>query len=378
MTPKIISSASLSSDDPYDDIDALFWSMYTMPISVGNPPLNLTAIVDTSWSPMFIPSANCTLDPSERPYCRVHHLYNSTLSSTYRANLTSARVYYTGPAGFYTYGKVSQDSIHVAGVEIKSQTFEEAIQLRPDAGTNDELFDTVFGLALFQTVDGGNWSDFTAPSPFQNMIEQGLLDENVFTLKFPRTREEKGEITLGGLPSNLRQEDLIEMPLNHKIDDSEEVWKFYAMNGWQVSLSRMTMAFNSSNASIPVLDKPQVAVISSSFPWIGLPTDVAARANKAIGLDYAFHWVNCTTRPQLPNWTINFEPGNQSITLTPWDYLIQAYDYRIKEDICVSAFYDLGKYGDKGFVLLGAPFLDGLYSVFNADRKSISFGNRPL
>jgi saccharopepsin len=60
--------------------------------------------------------------------------------------------------------------------------------------------------------------------------------------------------------------------------------------------------------------------------------------------------------------------------LTPWDYLIEDYLYGFQELRCVSTFYTLGSV-DEGYILLGAAFLNGLNAVFNADRKSISFGN---
>ncbi|KAF2183623.1 acid protease [Zopfia rhizophila CBS 207.26] len=354
----------------------MFFSLYTTPISIGNPPLRLTATVDTSWSTLFIPSVNCTYDPGHSKFCITHPLYNSSLSSTYRADLTPASVLYIG---LHTWGNVSQDSVHVAGMEIKGQLFEEATIWNPDIGTRNDLFDTALGLALSPTRSGMRQDDFTASSPFHNMMQQKLLDENIVSLKFGRTDKEIGEMVLGGLPQNLRREEMIEVPLDHsKTDDSDHVWRFYTMNGWQVSVQSMLMASNSSEASIPVLEIPQIAVISSSFPWIGVPDKVAERIHKAIGINYVFDWIDCDTRPHLPNWTIAFGPDGQIITLTPWDYLIEVYDKAYKQLKCVSGFFNLSEYGDKGFIILGAPFLNGLHSVFDANRKSISFGNRPL
>jgi hypothetical protein len=34
--------------------DAWVWSMYTTPVSTGNSPVHLDAVVDTSWSTLFI------------------------------------------------------------------------------------------------------------------------------------------------------------------------------------------------------------------------------------------------------------------------------------------------------------------------------------
>ncbi|CAO2648279.1 Nn.00g075460.m01.CDS01 [Neocucurbitaria sp. VM-36] len=375
--PSTLSRGKSKDDD--DSWDVMFFSLYTTPISLGNPPLRLIATVDTSWSTLFVPSVNCTLNPEQSKFCITHPLYNSSLSSTYRADLTPASVLYTGPAGLHTRGSISQDSVHVAGMEIKGQFFEEATIWHPDISTRNDLFDTALGLALHPSRSGRGQGDFAASSPFDNMMTQKLLDENIVSLKFCRTDEEIGEMVLGGLPENVRRNEMIEVPLDHsKSDESDHIWRYYTMSGWQVSVQSMAMASNGSEVVIPVLEIPQIAVISSSFPWIGLPDKVAERIHEAIGINHVFDWIDCNRRPQLPNWTIAFGPNGETITLTPWDYLIEVYDKVYKQMKCVSGFFNLSEYGDKGFIILGAPFLNGLYSVFDADRKSISFRYRPL
>lgn len=344
-----------------------------MPMSVGNPPLDLVGVVDTSWSPSFVPSAKCT----ER-YCNAHPLYNNSLSSSYRANSTPTALYYSGSAGLYTHGFVSQDSLHIAGLEVKDQVFEEATMWHPDVATRNDVFDTLLGLALWETHDGDGWGNFTAPSAFAGMIRQNLLSENFFTIQFSRTDEERGEITFGGLPHNLSRQDFVEVPLDHsKSENSDHIWRQYTTNGWQIPVNNMSMGVNDDVATIQLLSSPQIAVVSSSFPWILLPEDTAKKANKAIGLKEVFQSVDCSKRWALPNLTLDFAPNHQSISLSPWDYLLEAYDGIDQEVKCVSVFIHLSDYGEKGFILLGAPFLNGLYTVFDAERKSISFRNRP-
>ncbi|KAH8723928.1 aspartic peptidase domain-containing protein [Phaeosphaeriaceae sp. PMI808] len=267
-------------------------------------------------------------------------------------------------------------------MEIKRHIFQEATTLSPVPGTAIYLFDTALGLSLFPTRNGAvKYDYFAAPSTLQHMVQQNLLDENIVSLKFCRTDLEAGEMILGGLPPNLRREEMIEVPLNHsKIDDSDHFWRYYTQNGWQVSVQNMSMTSNNFEAYFPVLKKPKIAVIASAFPWVGLPNDAVEMINAAIGVGVRtnFAWVDCNKRPRLPNWTIEFGPDGQTITLTPWDYLIETYDKVFEQLKCVSAFYSLSEYGEKEFVILGSVFLNGLYSVFDADRKSISFASRPL
>ncbi|KAF1960894.1 hypothetical protein CC80DRAFT_489127 [Byssothecium circinans] len=69
--------------------------------------------------------------------------------------------------------------------------------------TDDRKFDTVLGLALYESEGSSN---FSAPGPFQQMISQGLLRENFFSLTLPRTDDENGEIVFGGFPETVERD----------------------------------------------------------------------------------------------------------------------------------------------------------------------------
>jgi saccharopepsin len=275
-------------------------------------------------------------------------------------------------------GNISQDNLHVADMEINGQIFEEATFWHPYLLTRDDYFDTALGLSLYQTTEP--WGNFTTLSPFQNMIKQGLLNENIFTLKLSRTDDESGELTLGGIPDNLYRHPMIQVPLDYsRVGDGDESWEFYTSSGWQISTQSISTSFpnGSPNGSTPIITSEHTAIISSSHPYISLPEDAAAVANHAIGLEELYDWVDCDTRQNLPNMAFALGPESSTITLTPWDYLIEVYDDLFDELKCVSPFQSEEEKGEMGFIILGAPFLNGVWSVWDADRETISFANRP-
>ncbi|KAH7080948.1 aspartic peptidase domain-containing protein [Paraphoma chrysanthemicola] len=357
-----------------DDID--FWSVYTTEIQLGNPPLNFDAIIDTSWSPFFIPSASCTFNKHERGSCIIHPLYNSSMSSTYRADLSPCKMTYWGVEGVRTYGVVSNDSLYLSDLEIQNQTFEEVLRWQPGGLTDDDFFDTVLGLALNPSYD--IWGNFTAPGPFQNMVAQGLIPESIFSLTLPRTDDTLGQLVLGTLPANVVRDELVEVPLNDtRLGEGSELWDFYTSNGWQISVEsiEMSQAASDTGEMVTLLDDQKIAVITSSYPYIGLPREATAKANQLLGLAGRATWVDCNTRSKLPDLVFTFRPGI-NITLIARDYLLEVYDDIFERRKCVTTFLNLGTTGDDGIILLGTPFLTGLHSVFDADRRSISFGNR--
>lgn len=282
---------------------------------------------------------------------------------------------YNGYSSVYTWGKISQDNLHVADMEIKDQVFEEATAWHRGYITRDDYFDTALGLSLHQTSE--EWGNFSAPSPFQNMVQQDLLDENIFALRLARTDDEIGELILGGLPEALDRNEMIEVPLNHSRDGGgDEWWDFFTSSGWQISAQSISMDFY--NESVPVMSSERTAIVSSSHPYIALAEEDAAAANRAIGLVELDDWVDCETRADLPNVTFDLGPERLSITLTPWDYLIEVYDDLYDELKCVGPFQEIPVEYDMGFIILGAAFLNGIWSVWDAERETISFMNRPL
>lgn len=350
-----------------------FWSIYTVPLSVGNPSLHLDAVLDTSWSPFFVPSINCTYNAHSKNECIIHPLYNSSTSSTYYADLSPCKMIYWGLESIRTRCRISSDSLHLSELEIKHQVFEEATTWEPGVLTSTDLFDTVLGLALHPTYD--QWGNFSAPGPFQNLIQQKLLKENIFSLTLPMTKYARGELIFGALPDDVTRSDLIEVPLNNtRVGEGDEMWDFYTSNGWQISVHSIAMIPASSSAT-PILSDEQIAIVTTSYPYIGLPLHAVRTAHALMGHADGRTWAECHTRVDLPDLIIDFRPGMQ-VRLTPEDYFLEVWDAIFRKTKCVSAYASLDDSAGYGAIILGSPFLTGLYSVFDADRSSISFGKR--
>jgi hypothetical protein len=73
-------------------------------------------------------------------------------------------------------------------------------------------------------------------SPLQNIVNHGLLDRKVFTLKLPRTDEEFGELVLGDVDASYAQSS-ITLPLTKVEGGHYTPFSFLASAGWQVNVS---------------------------------------------------------------------------------------------------------------------------------------------
>lgn len=125
----------------------------------------------------------------------------------------------------------------------------------------------MLGLAFHLVYD--KWGSCSAPSLFQNVIQQGLLDQNPFAIQLSRTDDERDQIIFSSLPEDTSSEKLIEVLLDYRRNCQEcESWKIHLSSGWQVS---------ANNIAIP--SEEHTTVISSSYPHISLSDEAVARIN---------------------------------------------------------------------------------------------------
>ncbi|KAF2747416.1 acid protease [Sporormia fimetaria CBS 119925] len=351
-----------------------FFTWYMTTLGVGNPPQEFRARIDVNWGPLFLPSTNCT-----SPTCWRHapHIYDAQRSSTYSPNDTFCRVNYPDPELLHTFGIMSEDSVHLGDMEIKEQTFESAIKWFPDTFRIERFHDTSIGLALRDLEVEGTSTTLRTPSLFQSMMAQGLLDKNLFSLALSRHDDKEGEITFGGLPQGVRREELVEIPLVkswNRLPDSE-AWNFMASAGWQVDLQNIIVegapagheVLDTAMDRTPVLNKNYTALVSTTFPYTMLPWKVVDAIDRLLGIPEESRgtpWFDCEDRDRMPDITFEFGPDGKTITLTPWDYLLE------NPKGCWLMFSGVDReVTDAGFVMLGVPFLHGLYSVWDAERE---------
>ena len=347
--------------------DIYYYILYSTEIQLGNPPQPFRAQVDIGWGDVFVPSWNCTYNSYEAQYCRPHNMYNSSQSSSYVADLSPARVHYMG---IYTYGNVSQDSLHVGGVEIKNQIFEEATVWRPVPLFWDHLLDSALGLARLPL----DFSDSTieARNPFQNMISQNLLERNVFSLRLARTDKEKGELVFGSVDKDLYTGDLVSFPATNVTCEANEAIAAYSSSGWQIPVQSISLSSDSSSGPLHASLPNYTAILSTDFPYIGLPTALARQFTEYCGTATQYSAFDCEDRISLPNLTVSLGPDGQELVLTPWDYMFEVED-KTYGTRCVLPFVELMEMLEGfNYIMLGTAFLSGLYSVFDYDNQTVS------
>ncbi|GAB2274909.1 AP4A phosphorylase [Dionaea muscipula] len=229
-------------------------AQYFGEIGIGTPPQKFTVIFDTGSSNLWVPSAKCYFSIA----CYLHSKYKAGRSSTYQKNGKSASIHYgTGAiSGFF-----SQDHIKVGDLVVENQNFIEATR-EPSITFVAAKFDGILGLG-FQEISVGN-----VVPVWYNMVEQGLVNEPVFSFWLNRNAEEEegGEIVFGGVdPSHFKGEHTY-VPVTQK-----GYWQF-AMD--DVLIGTESTGYCAGGCS---------AIADSGTSLLAGPTTIVAQINHAIG-----------------------------------------------------------------------------------------------
>ncbi|XP_070151124.1 lysosomal aspartic protease-like [Polyergus mexicanus] len=303
-------------------------------ITIGTPPQHFSVLFDTGSSNLWVPSAQCSIFNLA---CDSHNKYNSTKSSTYIANDTLFAIQYgTGSLS----GFLSTDDVNVAGLDVRHQTFGEAIS-EPGLTFVFSKFDGILGMGYPSiSVDG-------VTPVFNNMIQQHLVQEPIFSFYLNRnpSAEVGSELILGGVDHDHYEGNITYFPVTHE-------------SYWQFGLDYVTIAGN-------ILSPNSQAIADTGTSLIVGPSEYIDLIYQYIGADDNGN-VNCSTIDQLP--TIGFVLSGKTFNLTPNDYIIQDEENGVA--ICMSGFQKL-----PGFELwiLGDVFLGHYYSVYDLGRNQVGF-----
>ncbi|EDV58973.1 lysosomal aspartic protease [Drosophila erecta] len=336
----VVSETSFSTSSA-GDTESLQNSMnneYYGVITIGTPQQRFNILFDTGSANLWVPSASC---PASNTACQRHNKYNSTASSTYVANGEEFAIEYgTGSLS----GFLSTDTVAIAGVTIRDQTFGEALS-EPGTTFVDAPFAGILGLAFSTIADDG------VTPPFDNMISQGVLDEPVisFYLKRQGTAVLGGELILGGIDSSLYKGSLTYVPVS-----VPAYWQF---------------TVNTIKTNGVLLCSGCQAIADTGTSLIVAPLAAYKRINRQLGATdngggEAF--VSCSRVSALPK--VNLNIGGTAFTLAPRDYIVKLTQNG--QTYCMSAF----TYMDGlSFWILGDVFIGKFYTVFDKGSERIGF-----
>jgi saccharopepsin len=310
-------------------------AQYFSDISIGTPPQEFKVVLDTGSSNLWVPSSECNSIA-----CYLHSKYDHSSSSTYKKNGSSFEIRYgSGELS----GFVSQDTFQIGDLKVKNQDFAEATS-EPGLAFAFGRFDGIMGLG-YNTISVNG-----IVPPFYNMLDQGLLDEPVFSFYLSDTNDEssESEAMFGGVDKDHYTGKLTKIPLRRKAY-------------WEVNLDAITFGDDTAE-----MDDTGV-ILDTGTSLIALPSTMAELLNKEIGAKKSYngqYTVECDKRDSLPDLTF---------TLTGYNFTIGPYDYILEvQGSCISSFMGMDFPEPVGpLAILGDAFLRKWYSVYDLGTNSV-------
>ena len=147
---------------------------YVVPVSVGTPGVTFHLDFDTGSSDLWLWSSEMA---NASKYSKTHNIYDPKKSSTAKHTSSTWRISYGD--GSSASGDVWTDTVTVAGITIPNQAVEAAKKMS-SSFLSDGGDDGLLGLA-WPTIN--TVSPTPVKTPVENMIEQKLITQPVFTVK---------------------------------------------------------------------------------------------------------------------------------------------------------------------------------------------------
>jgi saccharopepsin len=323
-----------------DDGDAVPISDYQNaqfygPIKIGGQDFKV--IFDTGSANVWVPGKACNFLT-----CWLHPRYDEKKSPTYKPDGRKYSVQYgSGPVeGFF-----SNDTVTVGNVDVKGQLFAEVskVSFGPlNIAFAAGKFDGLLGLG-FKSI-----SQYQIPTPFESMIEQGLIKEPVFAFYLQEDASQMGELVFGGIDKSHYTGELVDVPL------TSETY-------WEVSMS--ALKFGGKD----VVTSAQNAIIDSGTSLLAGPKDLVASlaqqagATLVMGKEYT---IDCSKKASLPHLDVTL--GGKPFTLTPDDYVLSVSGQ------CLFAFMGIDVPPPRGPLwIMGDVFMRKYYCVFDYGNKKM-------
>lgn len=320
-------------------------AQYFGPISIGTPQQTFNVIFDTGSANLWVPSESC----HKKLACQIHSRFNAKLSSSYKSMGKRFDIQYgSGRLAGY----LSHDTVRVAGLEIRNQTFAEATDM-PGPIFLAAKFDGIFGLA-YRGISIQN-----IKPPFYAIMEQNLLKRPVFSVylnRAPKSRREGGYLFFGGSSPRYYRGNFTYVPVTHRAY-------------WQIKLEAARIG------QLQLCLNGCQVIIDTGTSFIAVPYDQAMLINESIGgtpAAYGQFSVPCEQVPHLP--ILTFILGSRRFELKGTDYVF--HDVFPDRTVCASAFIAVDLASPSGPLwILGDVFLGRYYTEFDMGNHRIGFAD---
>ncbi|KAM9838004.1 pepsin A-like [Aulostomus maculatus] len=315
---------AVAGEQMTNDADLSYYGI----ISIGTPPQSFKVVFDSGSSNLWVPSVYCS-----SPACNNHNRFNPRLSSTFKENGSPLRIQYG--TGSMT-GVLGYDTVTVGGLAVTNQIF--GLSQSEATFMQYMVADGILGLAYPNLAASG------ATPVFDNMMSEGLVSQDLFSVYLSSDSQQGSVVTFGGINPNHYTGPITWIPLSNDM-----YWQItvdsVTVNGQVVACNGGCQAIVDTGTSLVVGPQSSISVINS---WVG--------ASSQNG-DYV---VNCNTVGQMPD--VTFHINGQQFPLPASAYVSQS-----PYSGCRTGFGN----GGQSLWILGDVFIREYFSIFNRAQNMV-------
>lgn len=335
-------------------------SYYSADILVGTPGQNITVLIDTGSSDLWVMSSSnpyCSSGLAQDKSCGDNLIFDQSKSSTFSANESDPFEIQYGD-GTYANGTYAQDVVVVGSINITNANFALASEANSSS--------VVWGIGLrgteaeADTLSGGSLTPSYSNLPIQ-MKEQGYIDSVAYSLWLDRISESSGSLLFGGVDHSKYTGSLQVIPMLKTVSALDSPSRF------EVVLDSIGY-YDSKGQSSTVVDSSFPVLLDSGTTMMMLPADILSPLMDSIGARYdhseGVYVIECNASGGL-----TFDFSGAVIAASIEDITIPIGGVGGK-DYCL-----VGIYPTSGDYILGDTFLRSAYVVFDLENYEVGIAN---
>lgn len=323
-------------------------TLYFMNVSMGTPAQELRLHIDTGSSDLWVNVANSQLCNQQGNPCSASGTYDANSSSTYQYIDSQFNISYVDGSG--SYGDYVSDNVQFGGVTLENQQF--------GIGYTSSSQEGIIGIGypineVAVATNGGR----SYPNVPQNLMQNGHINSNAYSLWLNDLDASTGSILFGGVNSAKYTGELQTLPIIREQGVYAEfiiALTGVGMNGNQGSIAK--------NIATP-------ALLDSGSSLMYLPDDIATSIYKSVGAQYdesqGAAFVDCSLANSDD--TIDFTFSSPTIRVGMNELVIVA-GIDGGNPVCILG---IGPAGDSTPVL-GDTFIRSAYIVYDMTNNEIS------
>ncbi|KAF8318941.1 aspartic peptidase domain-containing protein [Cantharellus anzutake] len=202
-------TAKVPTEDVQNDLE------YVVPVTIGTPGVTVNLDFDTGSADLWVWSSLLRVS---KAVLKNHQVYNPAKSSTAQAQKGLLWTIHYGDNSSAS-GTVYTDTVKLDTLSVPNQAVELASKLSPSF-LNENASDGLLGLA-FPSIN--TVSPTSQKTPVQNMIEQGLISQPIFTAKLDKG-DSSGFYTFGYIDQAVAGD--VSSIQYTAVDSSNGFWEF--------------------------------------------------------------------------------------------------------------------------------------------------------